>query len=143
MNVISASRTGLLDEFLRDIAGPAFFVRPLHGEALPANIKIDLIEDAEGYTLHAELPGVTKQDIHVDIDGPVVSLKAEVKQVDRQTEAERVLRAERYVGAVSRSLQLPVDIDRDAAQARYDNGVLTLTLPKKRPDTSSKRITIN
>lgn len=143
MNVISASRTGLLDEFLRDIAGPAFFVRPLHGEALPATIKIDLSEDAEGYTLHAELPGVNKQDIHVDIDGPVVSLKAEVKQQDRQTEAGRVLRAERYVGSVSRSLQLPVDIDRDAAQARYDNGVLTLTLPKKRPDTSSKRITIN
>jgi len=143
MNVISASRTGLLDEFLRDIAGPAFFVRPLHGEALPANIKIDLSEDAESYTLHAELPGVNKQDIHVDIDGPVVNLKAEIKQQDRQTEAGRVLRAERYYGALSRSLQLPVDIDRDAAQARYDNGVLTLTLPKKRPDTSSKRITIN
>lgn len=142
MNVI-ASRTGLLDEFLRDIAGPAFFVRPLHGEALPATIKIDVSEDAEGYTLHAELPGVNKQDIHVDIDGPVVNLKAEIKQQDRQTEAGRVLRAERYYGALSRSLQLPVDIDRDAAQARYDNGVLTLTLPKKRPDTSSKRITIN
>ncbi|TDM08559.1 MAG: hypothetical protein C4K60_03790 [Ideonella sp. MAG2] len=70
MNVIS-TRTGLLDEFLRDIAGPAFFARPLHGEALPANIKIDLSEDAEAYTLHAELPGVNKQDIHVDIDGPV------------------------------------------------------------------------
>ena len=77
------------------------------------------------------MPGVPKEDIHVSIDGNTVTLQAEVKQHDKQTEGERVLRSERYFGAVSRSFQLPADIDETAAKAKYENGVLLLTLPKK------------
>ena len=126
------TRGSLLDDFFRDVA-PGFYVKPLHGDALPtpAQIKVDVKESDKAYTVHAEVPGVTKEDIHVSLDGNVVTLRAEVKQQDVQTRDEKVLRSERYFGAVSRSFQLPMDIDQSQAKAKYDNGVLTLTLPKK------------
>jgi HSP20 family protein len=67
----------------------------------------------------------------VTVEGNLVTLRAEVKQEDRQTEGERVLRNERYYGALTRSFQMPVDIDDTASKAKFDNGVLQLTLPKK------------
>ena len=126
------SRGSLFDDFFKDIA-PGFYVRPLHGDNLPApsQIKVDVKETDGGYTVQAEVPGVPKEDIHVSIDGNVVSLRAEVRQLDQQTEGEKVLRSERYFGSVARSFQLPADIDADQAKAKYDNGILTLTLPKK------------
>lgn len=131
MNSLIA-RSGLFDDFFKDVA-PGFFVKPLHGDPLPspAQIRIDVKEAADAYTVQAEIPGVTKEDIHVVIDGPVVTLRAEVKQQDSQTQDEKVLRTERYYGSVARSFQLASDIDSDKAKARYENGVLILTLPKK------------
>ncbi|EER57896.1 heat shock protein Hsp20 [Acidovorax delafieldii 2AN] len=126
------TRGGLFDEFFKDIA-PGFYVRPLHGDGVPApsQIKVDVKETDGGYTVQAEVPGVPKEDIHVSIEGNVVSLRAEVRQHDQKTEGEKVLRSERYFGSVARSFQLPVDVDAAQAKAKYDNGVLTLTLPKK------------
>ncbi|MBK6867102.1 MAG: Hsp20/alpha crystallin family protein [Burkholderiales bacterium] len=136
------TRGSLFDDFFRDIA-PGFFVKPLHGDPLPsaAQIRIDVSESDGAYTVLAEVPGVGKEDIHVAIDGSVVTLRAEVKQQDRETSGEKVLRTERYYGAVSRSFQLPQDIDQSVAKAKYDNGVLTLTLPKKQA-SGSQRLTI-
>ena len=68
-------------------------------------------------------------------------MRAEVKQQDRQTDGEKVLRSERFYGAVTRSFQLPQDIDNAASRAKYENGVLQLTLPKKAASTS-QRLTI-
>jgi HSP20 family protein len=126
------SRGSLFDDFFKDIA-PGFYVRPLHGDTLPApsQIKVDVKETEGGYTVQAEVPGVPKEDIHVSVEGNVVSLRAEVRQLDQKTEGEKVLRSERYYGSVARSFQLPADIDAAQAKAKYDNGVLTLTLPKK------------
>lgn len=126
------TRGGLFDDFFRDVA-PSFYVRPLHGDPLPApaQIKIDVKESERSYTVQAELPGVPKEDIQVSLDGNVVTLRAEVKQQDAQTQDDKVLRSERYFGSVSRSFQLPLDIDQNESRAKYDNGVLTLTLPKK------------
>jgi HSP20 family protein len=124
------TRSGLLDDFFKDVA-PGFYVNPLHGDPLPAQIKVDVKETPAAYTVLAELPGVPKQDIHVTVQGNVVTLRAEVKQEDRQTEGEKVLRSERHRGALIRSFQMPADIDDAAAKAKFDNGVLQLTLPKK------------
>lgn len=126
------TRGGLFDDFFRDVA-PSFYVRPLHGDPLPspAQIKVDVKETERAYTVLAEVPGVSKEDIQVSLDGNVVTLRAEVKQQDAQTKDEKLLRSERYYGAVSRSFQLPQDIDQSESRAKYDNGVLTLTLPKK------------
>ena len=125
-------RGSLFDELFKDLA-PGFYVRPLHGDPLPspAQIKLDVKESAEAYTVTAELPGVPREDIQVTIDGGLVTISAEVKQQDSQTEDERVLRSERYFGQVSRRFSLPVDIDKANAKAKYDHGVLSLTLPKQ------------
>ena len=138
------TRGSLFDDFFRDVA-PGFYVKPLHGDPLPtpAQIKVDVRETDQAYTVQAEVPGVTKEDIHVSLDGAVVTLRAEVKQQDAQTRDEKVLRTERYFGAVSRSFQLPQDIDQGAAKAKYDNGILTLTLPKKLAGSGSQRLAID
>ncbi|MDP2264871.1 MAG: Hsp20/alpha crystallin family protein [Hydrogenophaga sp.] len=126
------TRSGLFDDFFKDVA-PGFYVRPLHGDSLPSpsQIKIDVRETPAAYTVVAEVPGVAKEDIHVTVEGSVVTLRAEIKQQDSQREEEKVLRTERYYGAVARSFQLAADIDNEKSKARYENGVLTLTLPKK------------
>lgn len=132
-------RSRLFDDFFNDFA-PGFFVKPLHGDPLPtaAQIRIDVKENNGTYTVEAEMPGVGKDDIHVSIDGSVVTVRAEIKQQDSQSSGEKVLRSERYYGAVARSFQLPAEIDQAQAKAKYDNGVLTLTLPKKLPSAAQR-----
>ena len=127
------TRGGLFDDFFRDVA-PGFYVRPLHGDGLPtpSQIKVNVSESDRAYTVQAEVPGVNKEDIQVSVDGSVVTLSAEIKQQDVQTKDDKTLRSERYFGAVSRSFQLPQDIDLSESRAKYENGVLTLTLPKKK-----------
>ncbi len=137
------TRGGLFDEFFRDIA-PGFYIKPLHGDGLPSpsQIKVDVKESGDSYTVQAEIPGVPKEDIQVAVDGNVVTLRAEVKQQDSTNQGEKVLRSERYYGAVSRSFQLSSEIDQTQAKAKYDNGVLTLTLPKKQAMSGAQRLTI-
>ena len=132
-------RNSLFDEFFKDMA-PGFFIRPLHGDPLPspAQVRVDVKETEGAYEVTAELPGVDKKDIHVHVDGNVVSLNAEIRQADEQKEGERVVRSERYYGAVSRSFQLPVAVDESRTTAKYENGLLTLTLPKQATPTSRR-----
>lgn len=131
------ARNSLFDDFFRDVA-PGFFVKPLHGDPLPAQIKVDVKETPDEYTVDAELPGVAKEDIQVTIEDDVVTLRAEVKQLDEQRDGQRLLRSERYFGAVTRAFQLPQRVDKDASKARYDNGVLRLTLPKRAASTGQR-----
>lgn len=133
------TRGSLFDDFFRDVA-PGFYVRPLHGDPLPqpGQIRIDVKENGNHYTVQAEIPGVRKEDIHVTIEGSTVMVRADVKQEDQQTRDDKVLRSERYFGSVSRGIQLPQEVDQSQAKARYDNGVLTLTLPKKQGNGSQK-----
>jgi len=130
----------LFDEFFRDFA-PGFFVHPLHGDPLPAQIKLDVHERDDAFELQAEIPGVKKDDIRVEIDGGVVSLQAEVRQEDSKNEG-RSIRSERYYGSVSRMVQLPTEVDETKAKAKYENGVLRLTLPKKAESRSQRRLAI-
>ena len=91
--------------------------------------------------VHADLPGVKKEDIHVIIDGNQVAISAETRQAKEIKEGDRLLRAERYIGKVSRSFQLEQDIDDDKAAAKFNDGVLELTLPK-RTTSATKRLNI-
>jgi len=121
-----------------------FFVRPvdLNGSAQqPPSIKMDVKEQGDNYLVHAELPGVKKEDIHVVVDGNQISISAEVKQEKEVKEGERVLRSERYYGKVSRSFQLGQEIDDAKAAAKFNEGVLELTLPK-RAASPNKRLTV-
>lgn len=127
------------DDFFR-----GFFVRPVEfgTPAEAPQIKMDVKEKGENYQVHAELPGIKKEDIHVHIDGSMVSISAERKQEKEVKEGERVLRTERYYGKVSRSFQLGQDIDESKATAKFTDGVLELTLPKKAA-TSARRLAID
>lgn len=121
-----------------------FFVRPVDfaSQVQTPNIKMDVKEDEKGYRVHAELPGVKKEDIHVSVDGNTVAISAEVKQEKEVKEGERVLRSERYFGKVSRSFQLSQDVDEAQASAKFNDGVLELSLPK-RAGGSSRRLNID
>ena len=127
-----------IDDFFR-----GFLVRPLdvakNGDA--PEVRVDVQENDKSYLVHAEIPGVKKEDIHVDIDGAVVTISAERKQEKDVKEGERVLRTERYYGKVSRSFQLSQELEEGEAVAKYADGVLALTLPKKAA-VQAKRVTI-
>lgn len=84
---------------------------------------------------------MSKDDLRVTVDGSTVTIATEIKQHDEQTKDEKIVRSERYFGSVSRSFQLPVDVDKDTANASYENGVLELTLPKKL-NVTGKRIEV-
>jgi HSP20 family protein len=121
-----------------------FFVRPVSyaGGALEApRMKVEVTEKDGAYVVHADLPGVKKEDIQVAIDGAQLTLSAEVKREKEVTEGERVIHSERAYGKVSRSFALPQELDEARAEARYRDGVLELTLPKKAA-ASRKAITI-
>lgn len=125
----------------------AGFFSPLPSDApAVAPIKIEVSEDAAAYRVSAVLPGVKKEDIHVEVDQNEVSIVAEIKResavpTDAAKDAERVLHTERYYGKTSRVFSVAQNIDEAAVQAKYADGVLTLVLPKKVP-ISAKRVAI-
>jgi len=121
-----------------------FLVRPVayegsRGEALP-RLKVDVAEQNGAYKVTAELPGVKKDDIHVSVDGPQITLEAEIKQ-EKDAKDERVLHTERVFGKVTRSFTLPQEVDESKVEAKFRDGVLELTLPKKAA-AQRKQITI-
>jgi HSP20 family protein len=112
------------------------------GEAAQLKMRIDVTENDKTYTVKADIPGVKKDDIDVQVDGDMVSIKAQTRsEKEERGEGNRVLRSERYYGTVSRSFSLGQDVDASGVQARYADGVLTLELPKKSP-ADARRISI-
>lgn len=121
-----------------------FLVRPIGaqgGAQLPERLKVEVAEQNGNYKVTAEIPGVKKDDIHVTIDGDQVTIAAEVKQEKEAKEGERVVHSERYYGKVARSFRLGQEIDQGQAQAKYENGLLELVLPKKQ-NAQAQRLTI-
>jgi len=121
-----------------------FLVRPVSYEGrgdVYARVKVDVAEKNGAYTVTAELPGVKKDDIQVTIDGAEVTLTAEVKREKEVTQDERVLHTERTFGKVTRSFTLPQEVDEAKAEAKFRDGVLELTLPKKAA-AARKQVTI-
>ncbi len=128
-------------------ADPAFddlfrgFFAPVRAERSPVSIKVDVAEKDGAYVVRAEIPGVAKDDIQVSIEGNQVTIGAEVKRESEKKEGERVLHTERYVGSAFRSFTLPSDLDEAASAAKYENGILELTLAKK-PAIAGRKLTI-
>lgn len=119
-----------------------FLMRPVRVEGqTDIQIKMDVKENEKAYTVHAEIPGVRKEDIHVTIDGNQVAISAEIRNEKEVKDGEKLLRSERYYGKVSRAFTLAQDVDESGAVARYNDGVLELNLPKK-VAVSAKRVTI-
>jgi len=122
-----------------------FFVRPVGFEGgareQVAQFRVDVSETENAYTIRAEIAGVKKEDINISIDGDQVAISAEVKNEKEAKDGERMLRTERYYGKTYRAFQLGQPVDDGAAAAKYADGILELTLPK-RAATSAKRIEI-
>jgi HSP20 family protein len=93
--------------------------------------RIELVETDKTYLVHAELPGVAKEDIKVTVDQRLVSIEAEVKRETERKEGETVIHTERVVSKFARSFTLAAELDEAGTVAKLENGVLTLTLPKK------------
>jgi HSP20 family protein len=127
----------LFNDFTR-----GFWVKPV---SLPGaeelKMKLDVEEDEKAYKVHAEIPGVKKDDIQVDVNGDQVSIRAEVKREKEEKKGEKLLHSERYYGMVSRSFTLPTDVDEKGTVAKYTDGVLDLTLPKKQGN-GARRVSV-
>lgn len=120
-----------------------FALRPVFREMdAEPQMKIDVSETDASYAVKADIPGVSKNDIHVSVEGNLVSISAEVRKEKEEKKDEKVIRSERYFGKVSRSFTLGGEVDANKTQARYADGVLELTLPKK-ANGSKKEISIS
>jgi HSP20 family protein len=128
-----------LDTMFRRFLSPMRMDRNLE----ELDIRVDVMEKNGAFKVRADLPGVKKEDINVRIDGNIVQIDAETKkEKDVKEEGGKLLRSERYYGSVSRTFSLAQDVDESKAVARYEDGVLTLDLPKK-ATTASKRLAIS
>ena len=146
MIMANVTRYDPFSELVDDLFN-GFLVRPMYYEngdrasGVLSRMKVDVAEKNGAYLVSAELPGVKKEDIQVTIDGAQVTLSAEVKREKEVGDVGRVLHAERAFGKVTRSFALPLEIDEAAAQAKFTDGVLELTLPKKAA-AARKQVTI-
>lgn len=105
-------------------------------------MSVDVREDDKAYTVHADLPGVKKEDIDVQIEGNMVHISAQSRHEREEKDGEKVIRSERYFGKISRSFTLANEVDETAASAKFDNGVLELKLPKKEAPVQGKKLQI-
>jgi HSP20 family protein len=128
---------GGLDRVLDELFRPAAWQA---SASTLAPMRVDVREDANAYTVFAELPGVRKDEIKVEIHGDEVLLSAETKR-EANKEGENWLYAERRFGRLQRAFVVPQEIDEAAAEARFSDGVLELKLPKKAPQ-AVKRVEV-
>ena len=101
-------------------------------------LRTDITEKDGKYILEADLPGFKKEDISVDIDKDCLTITAEHKSEEKEENADSYIRRERYYGSYTRSFNVK-GIDTEAITAAYNDGVLTLTMPKKEPEVPAAR----
>ncbi len=137
------ARLSRFDPLFSDDWLKGLWMQPISGDAeAPPQIKIDLTESKDAYTVRAEVPGVKKEDIKVEIEGNRVSISAESKRESEEKKDDKVIRRECYQGTAYRSFILDSDVDEARASAKYDQGVLELTLPKK-SGSGTRQLTIS
>ena len=121
----NSSMMDLFDELERSMFGES-------GRRTPV-FSTDIRDEGAHYLLQADLPGFRKEDIHIDIDDDILTIKAEhTESKDEGGDKDSYIRRERYYGAYTRSFNVS-EIDVEGIKAAYENGVLTLTMPKKAP----------
>ena len=108
----------------------------------PTQFRMDVSENDKEYQVLAELPGIKKEEISITISGNQVAVSAEVKHEEAVNNGETVLCAERYYGKIQRAFVLGQEVDEATAQAKYNDGVLELTLPKKTV-AAAKRLAVH
>jgi HSP20 family protein len=115
------------------------FVAPQTASRSPA---LDVADTGTAFTMKLEMPGVAKEDVKISVEGRQVSVQAHSEGVEEVKQGERLVHRERAAARYARSITLPVDLAPGEAAATLENGVLTLTLPK-RGASGATQITIN
>lgn len=121
------------------------FLRPIRqgaeDGAVGMGMGVDLTESDADFVLKAEIPGVSKEDISVEVDDNIVTIRANKEQNKEDKNEGRVIRQERFWGQIERTIALSQSINEPEVRATYQNGLLTLTLPKK-ADREHRKIQI-
>ena len=104
-------------------------------------MRMNVTEDDKSYRVSIDMPGIKKEDIEVSVEGNQITISAEVKR-EKSNESEKDLYSERFSGKAYRAFSLPTEVDSNHSEARYDGGVLTLTLRKK-SNGESRHLSIN
>lgn len=128
------------DNLLRSV--PVWVPNPERRAAQPAQFRMDVTENDKDYQVLAEMPGVKKEEIQITINGNEVAVSAEVKQEKIVKNGDTVLRAERFYGTIQRAFSLGQEVDEASAKAKYNDGILELTLPKKAA-AAAKRLAVH
>ena len=116
----------IFDDTLRDLS-------PFDGEEIERGTwapAVDIYESNDSYSVKVDLPGISKDDIQVDLHDSTLTIKGE-KKFEDEVSRDNYLRMERAYGTFVRSFTLPKSVDADKIQAKYKEGVLELTIPKK------------
>lgn len=126
-----------------DSLGRAFFNEPFFSEkAKIVPFKTDVKKTENGFLLEAELPGFNKEEIAIDLEGDVLTIKAEKKTEEKEEKEENFIRIERSHSTYERCFDVS-EIDTEKIDAKYENGILTLNMPCKEPVTPpSRQITV-
>lgn len=125
-NMLRGTPLQRFEDFFRDMRPTSL----REGQEVP-QIRVEVSETDKDYTVRAEIPGMKKEDIKVDVMGNRVSISAETQRKEEQKEGSKLVRSELYYGQQYRSFTLDQDIDDTKAEAKYVDGVLELVLPKK------------
>jgi HSP20 family protein len=105
------------------------------------HLALDMQEDDNNFTITTALPGVEADHINVRVHNDMLTIEGEIPEKEVEKEGKRSLLKERYYGRFSRTIRLPQPINRDQVEAAFDNGILTLTLPKS-PEAQPKLIAV-
>ena len=141
------SFNSLVDELFMDFFHRANVPATRHSNPQAvARARMDVLDKGGNFEVKVDLPGIRKDDIHVGIEGARVSINAETKELSETTDANsangnKVLYSDRYSTSYARSFELPAEVTEEGADARFEDGVLTLSLPKRAP-TVSKRLAV-
>jgi HSP20 family protein len=146
---LSALRSGsvedqfgrLVEHMFDDFFSPFARGTPLQAQGGALSPRLDLNETDKTFEIRAEMPGVKKEDLKVSIDHERITIEGECREANERREGENVVYSERSTGKFMRSFILPSEVDDTTAQARLENGILSLSLPKKQ-GSEPHRLTI-
>ncbi|OZJ02609.1 hypothetical protein BZG36_04282 [Bifiguratus adelaidae] len=142
-NRFEQSVSRMFDDFLSDFGSMSNQTRSNRSNrsvTQSARPAVDVFEDDKALTIHAELPGVKKEDIHLDVSGNALTLSGETRQA-QEFKDQNTHYQERRFGSFNRSFPLGDNVDKENVQAKFEDGVLSVTLPKVQQQT--RKITIN
>mgnify|MGYP001764289652 CR=1 FL=1 len=142
VHLVRREPLNLFDDLFSDFFQRAVPASRSSDPATAVRARMDVIDQGDRYTVRVLLPGLSQQDIHVSVEGARLTITAEVRRGQEIKEGERVLHTERTATSYARHFELPSEVTEEGADARFEQGVLTLTLPK-RAALAGRRLTVN